>query len=389
MKSYQRLNNGGFSLVELLVAMGIFSILMLLTSESFKRILFESSKLFKSAESNIEGVVGLQILHKDLAQMGYGLPWTIQGTYLSVVAKGTMAATPVTEAQVLSLNDEPNKPPRAIASLNNVGYNGSDYLAIKSTVVAMNNTAKKSAILRQDTKIPSGLFSAKETLVILNPTFSSAGEPTDKILIGKDSYKNVSSATSTYRPVSANDTYLVYGLDDEFMRAPFNRADYYIARPADNKVPDVCAKVEVEADKGSKGIGILYKSVMNQNGGGFTHYPVLDCVADMQIVYGVDESTTHDGTVGNHYDGVLPVSTDPEAIGYENPATIRANLKEVRVFILAQEGKKDASYTYPNSTIFVGDFGYGRFFDFTTSNIKDWRNYHWKLYTIVVRPGSL
>jgi hypothetical protein len=199
---------------------------------------------------------------------------------------------------------------------------------------------------------------------------------TNKILIGKDTFVNVSTNVGTYRPDNANDTFLVYGLDDSQMRAPFNRADYFIYRPTTaTAVPDVCAKIDNAGIQNTTGIGILYKAVMNQANGSYTNYPLLDCVLDMQVVYGLGDVGTSEG-VAFHDDKPLTLAQD-----------IRTQLREVRVYILAQDGGKDRSYTYPNSTIYVGEFNYGRLFDFTTSNIRDWQNYRWKIYTIVVRKS--
>jgi hypothetical protein len=65
-------------------------------------------------------------------------------------------------------------------------------------------------------------------------------------------------------------------------------------------------------------------------------------------------------------------------------AAIRAQLAEVRVHILAQEGQRDDSYTTPSNTIFVGSQGVGRNFD-----VSGDRNYRWKQYSIVVKPKNL
>jgi len=66
-------------------------------------------------------------------------------------------------------------------------------------------------------------------------------------------------------------------------RAPFNRADFYVATPAGN-MPSKCAP----------NTGILYKAVMNQSDGEFGALPLLDCVADMQVVFITDADA--DGT---------------------------------------------------------------------------------------------
>lgn len=368
-------SESGFSLVEMIVAMGLFMIIMLITSNAFNRLIIASGSLMKSAESNIEGVVGLESLRKDVAQAGYGLPWTVQGRYSSAV--DMPVTTPVLKSYT-SLNDAPLGSPRAIGSLDNKGYNGSDYLAIKSTVAGMSNATRKSAIIRMDgitQSEPTNPFKGSDAVSVVRPVFSSAGKLTDKLLIGRGTYANVSTAVSTFRPDNMNDTYIAYGLDNQNMRAPFNRADYFIYRPTDAKsMPEVCAKIDDAGKQANTGIGILYKAVMNQNGGSYTLYPILDCVLDLQVVYGLD-------------------TTDPEGIDLHtgtaltSAADIRAQVKEVRVYILAQDGRLDRSYTYPNSSVYVGEFNSGRLFDFTTANILNWQNYRWKIYTIVVRTS--
>jgi len=372
-------NNRGFSLLEMIIAMALFMIIMMITSSAFNTLVTSAGSLLKSAESNIEGVVGLEMLRKDLSQAGYGLPWAVQNKYSSAVA---MTVTPPVFNSYTSLNDAPLGAPRAIGSLDNAGYNDSDYLAIKSTVAAMNAATKKSAIIRQtgiSHSDPAAPFKGTDTVSVLRPTFNSSGVMTNKILIGKGTYANVSSATSTFRPDNLNDTFIVYGLDDSKMRAPFNRADYFIYRPTnDRDVPDVCAKIVDVSKQAKSGIGILYKNVMNQANGSFVMYPILDCVLDMQVVYGVDNSTDQNGSITAHFSALLPVN------GFD-ASSIRTQLKEVRVYILAQDGKKDRLYTYPNSSLYLGEFNSGKLFDFTTANIKDWQNYRWKVYSLVVR----
>jgi prepilin-type N-terminal cleavage/methylation domain-containing protein len=375
-----KLNSRGYSLSELLIAMVIFGILMTLTSSAFRTVLTQSTSLIKGAESNIEGVVGLEMLRKDVAQIGYGLPWNVQRAYSSVT--GMPVTLPVSLTQIQTLNDAPLGAPRAMGSLDNVGYNSSDYLALKSTLVSLSNTVTKTAILREsgiaytDTDLAK-MFAGTETVTVINPTFNPLGQLTNKILITRETFTN---ASGSFRPRTPNETYIVYGLDDSRNRAPFNRADYFIYRPPD--LPEVCAKPADTTPSvlASRGIGNLYKAVMKHANGSMTLYPILDCVADLQVVYGLDLSG--DGEVDFH-DNILPT----------DPATIRSQLKEVRLYILAQEGKKDRLYTYPSSTVLVGaTYGsttYGHQFDLSAANIKDWRNYRWKVYTIVVRTNSL
>jgi hypothetical protein len=167
---------------------------------------------------------------------------------------------------------------------------------------------------------------------------------------------------------------IVYGVDpDTDLIMPFNRADYYVSTSSGITIPKRCAQ----------GTGILMKAVETQSGNGFqgSSMPVLDCVADMQVVMHRDADVTHDGVVDTY--GTGWVAADAE--------TIRNELKEVHVYILTHEGQRDTSYTQTAGTILVGEqVGtqvYGRNFDLTT--ITDWQNYRWKVYTIVVHPRNL
>jgi hypothetical protein len=77
---------------------------------------------------------------------------------------------------------------------------------------------------------------------------------------------------------------------------------------------------------------------------------------------------------------------------------IRSNLKVIKIYILAQNGKKDTGYTSP-SQLEVSDNGEASITrPVTPSNIENkgifslatnQLNYRWKLYRIVVRPKNL
>ncbi|MGZ8474331.1 MAG: PilW family protein, partial [Candidatus Deferrimicrobiaceae bacterium] len=124
--------------------------------------------------------------------------------------------------------------------------------------------------------------------------------------------------------------------------------------------------------------GVLVKAVVAHDASGTTPtpLPLFDCVADMQVVYGLDNNA--DGSVDTWTDTLDTLGTPHTA------ADIRAQLVEVRVHILAQEGQRDDSYTTPSNTIFVGSQGVGRDF-----SVSAYRNYRWKQYSIVVKPKNL
>jgi hypothetical protein len=188
---------------------------------------------------------------------------------------------------------------------------------------------------------------------------------------------------ANFLPASTDLIYLVYGVNSASDLAfPYNRVDYYIKRPATRSngtsdMPDRCAS----------GTGILYKANLNHSGGGVTQYPLLECVADMQVVYALDTTALNDTP-----DGSVNLSCNQDCLNAYTAEQIRKMLKEIKVYILTHEGQRDKSYVYPSSTVQVGEpSSAGRLYDLTQlSGIgTDWKNYRWKLYTIVVKPKNL
>lgn len=374
-------NRRGFTLVELIVVMAMFMIVLIITSQSFNTVITHAGQQMKSAETQTEGIIGLELLRSDIAVAGAGLPWggynndsqtSVPPNYQEV---SNAPNFPVNGVDSASFNDETNKPPRAIWTANNTGFNGSDYLVIKSAAVGMSATGRKFGEIDNLGNINNDAagFVNGERLILLRGVFSSTGDMQDRQLVMDSNNKFFTTFPSFagFIPNGDLESYAVIGIDpDTDLRMPFNRADYYIRRPTN--VPDSCAP----------GTGILYKNPVNQANGAvplINEKPLLDCVADLQVIYSLNS--------GLHVD-------DPNNIPNTGDLAkgIRDNVTELRVYILAQEGKKDPSYTFPtnpNGQIVVGEFNAGRTFDFAANGITDWQNYHWKIYTIVVALKNL
>lgn len=404
----------GFTLVELLISMAVFVISLILVSNFFTGQLMLFKQQSKAAESNIEGIIGLEVLRQDIDDAGYGLPWSYPSGF---------AGTNYTEATATpasSYNDAPPNTPRAILSGDNLAsgtLNSSDYLVIKGINVATSATASKWTTLQvspfsstvpgnpriwtysDGSKTPDNLSSTDKVVVL-----SMGGPSAQRVLVtnGETFFTTygtngagVADASKPWPPSENTKINLVYGVDpDTNLRVPFNRADYYIARSS-TTTPQRCATDSA----GTGGTGVLYKATLNHStsGADFSRLPLLDCVADMQVVFGVDTDATPDGEINCYTNDLSAV------LGTYDAENVRTRVREVRAYILAHEGQFDRNYEFVapvgTSSIRVGESTsasmpgcsgttlFGR--DFNLNGITNWQNYRWKVYTIIVAPKNL
>jgi prepilin-type N-terminal cleavage/methylation domain-containing protein len=386
------LGTHGFTLTELIVVMAIFMSVLIISATAFNTVLTNSGQQMKSAETQIEGIVGLELFRSDIQHAGFGLPWA----FLTPIIYDEGSVSTSAGVDITGLRDD-NNVPHAVLSVNNAGLNGSDYLVIKSTVSSLATTAKKWTYLHYSTvgtvnnstakvwSSPADLSDGERVIVVrssftngvINKQLVSKSNVEFFTSADKDSSSGKISVPLEFSPPSATDTYLVYGIaptDANYNpRMPFNRTDYYVKRPA--TMPGGCAP----------NTGVLYKAIMSHSNGVFTEIPLVDCIAGMQIVYSMDSLGT--GVIDSHRDASFGT---PGAQGpLPSAAELRQQLREIRVYILAQDGKKDMGFTYPDQTITLGEFGMGADIDLSSVIGADWSHYRWKIYTIVVQPKSL
>ena len=413
-------NHRGFTLLELLITMALVIVVIMITGSAFESVLKSTARIASSEESNIEGVVGLEMFRHDLQQMGYGLPTAFQATPPVYTEAGFLPAN--------KLNDAPSGLPRAVASWealtgasdttseSGITYNilsNTDYLAIKATTVGRTKASQKWTYLAYSSnggKKPNKWTNAADnltsgdTVIVLNRSFSTTGQVTNTLVydIASPSIYWPGNPTvimaDAFNPLQPSQVYYLYGVDDGSLGMPFNRSDYFVARPSTAaSVPTTCAP----------GTGILYKKNVNHANGKLTPYPLLDCVADMQVVFGwdlngngvIDESSAYnsDETKISVSSSIGTTAATIKAI-MESPDDIRNRLKYIKVYIMAQEGRKDTNYTNANTlvsntlSVVVGDPGnvsLTKGYTAAELTAKEWLNYRWKTYRIVVRPKNL
>lgn len=375
-KGWEEGFEAGFTLVELMITMVVFVLVIAAASQVFTGLLTQFKQQSKIAETNVEGIVGLEILRRDIEQAGYGLPW--------VVPAGVNYQEAVT-----GYNDSPSNPPRAILSGNGTGFNGSDELIIKATNVARSEASSKWTYLSTGNVVKEWTPDTERLVTSDRVIVLSPGTTRTLVLSGTSFTTRYRADTdpdslfdASFAPPDNTETRIVYGITPPAspvataLRMPFNRADYYIST---SNVPQMCAS----------NTGVFSKNVISQaDGSRADNLPLLDCVADMQVDFWLD--TDGDGDID------WPPSDNISALTAQQ---IRDRVKEVRVYIVAHEGQRDVNY----------DFSMGGTKEFLSAtevldtnsrtinfvNLKtqignpDYKYYRWKLYTIVVKPTNL
>jgi len=409
----------GFSLIELIITMTVFVMAIAVASSIFVPMLTQFKQQSKVSETQVERLVGLDILRKDIEQAGYGLPWVIPDVVVYNEA-GVDGATGWVERDY---NDGPNRdggatqptrgtgadtqtpggsfPPGAVRNGNAVAgtLHSSDVLVIKATNIAINDAAPKWTYVEGaagGTYIVNMWASSEDLnngdrVIVLIPM---RGQANQRILVsnaGVFSLQfNDTVLPSAFAPSTERDVFLIYGVDpDTDLGMPFNRADYYVERPGGaGEMPPRCAG----------NTGILYKGIVRQSDGYKDQIRLIECVADMQLGFGWDMDEDGDFEL----QGLYPGSTDEykENINIYTAEEIRDHLKEVRVYILAHEGQRDSGYDFNGfstdggacaTCVEVGDvddLSVGRYFDLQAA-IPDFEEYRWKVYTVVVKPANL
>jgi type IV pilus assembly protein PilW len=370
----------GFTLVELLITILMSGLVLAAASSAFVGLLKHSRTQGGIVESNIN-LIGINMLRRDIEGAGTGLTWD---NFVAIAyAEGPNLFTNPAPATVI---DAPNGTPRAIVSVNAATYNApndmfdnSDYLVIKSTSVAQNDASvlwsyvrNTGAVFQWTSSNPSENFQDNDRVIVLDPRNKTSLPLIDD---GSDFYAIYDAGAgglpnNSFWPTDINETYLVYGIADINPVRPFNRADYFIALPAAN-MPVRCAP----------NTGILYKAVMGQDAAQTRDLqPIIDCVADMQVIFSLDND--NDGYFQNGVGGDT-YSDDISDLGSMTAQNIRTQVKEVRVYILTHEGGRDRNYSHV-SPIYVGEPGLGR-----SVNLGANLNYRWKVYQMIVKPFNL
>ena len=334
-------DNKGLTLIELLVAIAIFSIVIVLIFNSYLSILKHQSQQASIAQNNISRLVSLSIIRRDIEMAGFGLPWVINSSYSE--ASGNSSYTPSPSSLNANLPSEP--PAFSFSNNGNKNANNSDVLVIRSAMADLNGISSHWGYIYQDSDGNGHFKNLEENSSISSGSYFSVINPVNMEFVGYSTFGDLPFFNTN------KNTYLTFGLSNSQPRMPFNRVDYYLAKPASG-LPSVCDKNTFN----------LYRATISQADGSRKQKILLECVKDFQVAF----------ICSNGINTCLDSSSDE-----------RKNLKQVRVFILLQEGRKDVHFTF-NGTIKIKDdvVNTGKTFIPT----GDDSHYRWKLIELMVDP---
>lgn len=343
---------------------------MALVMVSFTQTMRRSGQQSSIAETAIEAIIGLGLLRIDLEHAGFGLPWEWEDDI----------GMDYTEPDPFS--GEPREVPLALSSadFSADSLHRADYLVIRGTNIARGQASQKWGYVGRDglrniqlRAVGGDDFVPGDRLLVIRPQ-TNTGDLRQLLMNGNNYFFTQNNIDKVAPPSTTNDPdgdkYLVYGLnDDNDISRPFNRVDYFISGV---NLPSQCAP----------NTGVFGKRQGNQANNNGVFMPVVDCVADFQVVYYMD--TNGDGG----WDEVF----DANGIAGLSAAQIRDQVKAIRCFILTHEGTMDTSYTYPDAEIMVGgtinNKSVGRTFNLADSIEGDWANYRWKVHSVTISPRN-
>jgi prepilin-type N-terminal cleavage/methylation domain-containing protein len=356
----------GFSLMELLVTTAIFSILLAGVFGAYFSQLDHSTREYKVAESEIELGIAKRIIEQDLEMAGYGLA----DDYNGALDSGGAAIDP-----------------RPLTLVNGTGTNlvdGRDQLYLRGTALGQFNRASQGwSYVATDPPNPTlknwgdprEKVSNDDRIVLIDPSSKSLQVDTG----GGWLFKYTDNGTSTdivHADGSAvadgvEKNTLVYGLYNsnthDITARPYYTVRYYLGGSS----PSICAPGTLSLERMESVNRELPTSPQDQA------TPLLACVLDFQMAVGLD--TDGNGMVDNWDDDNSIVS----GLTREN---MNDQLKRIKVFLLIQSGNRDSDYTYPLSTIRVGEgTTIGRDITLTAEQ----RKYRWRLVSLSVQPRNV
>lgn len=336
----------GVTLVELLVTVAIFSVVMAIVCGLYNAQVRHVSREYRLAESEMELGIAKTILERDIMMAGYG----IADVYTTLPA-----------------------PPQIINASDAASASGYDSLSLRGTAIGILSRSSQGWSYLADTGPPAVFRTWNDGRENI-----SAG---DAVIYMDHATREIvtegTTAVFTFPsvPLSTVKGTLVYGLNSESAILPYYAVQYVLG----GAPPSICAA-------GTRNL-LRAESRNTDPPHSSGREPILNCVRDFQIAFGLDTSLIEDNVIDFWDNGGV------QASAYDN-RTLKRRLKQVRVYILQQAGNRDPDYRYSNpanpldpATIRVGESAIGTGRDIKLT--EEQKRYRWKLVSLSITPRNL
>lgn len=356
------------TLVEIMVTLVVLLIVIGGAGAAYLKLLKGFKSESKIAESYMGNLTARELLRYDIEMAGFGLPSNLNGiTYYEAVSDENVTPNPT------SFNEPSNTVPRPLVFGNNgaTNNNSSDVLVIKSTVANLNKATRKWSTLYYDGikwkvkrwQVSDQDFSNPDRVIVMDTSRKLLLKSGSWYFTFKSDYYSDASELAT--PTSTGELGLVHGINSDSdltknPRMPFNRVDYYLKRPVDN-FPSRCYPESY----------ILYRSTINHGDGKRNDEPLMDCVMDFQVIFGLADNTW------------------TNSLASLSANDIRQQVRQVNIAILYHEGKQEDSFYFPGSLSLEDDPAKATVKTFTPSNLGEAVHYRWEVLKMAIKPMNL
>lgn len=342
----------GMGIIEILFSLAIFSVLMITVYSSFVSQTRQMTKEYRIAEAEMELGIAKSIIERDLVMAGYGLAdsYDFDGDGDQDFTPGIAFARYSTTVPDRLLLDGTGLGMKSRAS------QAWSYIRAVPGVVRFQSWNDPRENLRTDATVGN-----RDAMILIEPSTKRLIAQGTNWLFRFDGYSSsvqtVSDSTTLASPQVGAVAYGLQRAGDTTPTQPYYSVQYYLTNTS---LPTGCAP----------GTFNLMRDESTTSSNPSAGDRILSCVLDFQVAFGLD---TDDN-------GTLDVWDDngQQLAGYTY-ANVRKRLKQIRVYVLSQYGKRDEDYTYPLSTVRVGEgTSIGRDVTLTADQLK----YRWKLLTL-------
>lgn len=343
---------GGFTLLEIIVSIAIFSVIVAGIYGAFIAQMKHSTREYKIAESEMELGIAKNIIERDLSMAGYGLAEDYGSTGFTprvATITGTPYALTLTGTG-LGMRSRATQGWTYVAEVD-----GSNVPTFQTWSDAREN-------VRTDAD-----NSKKDAVIVMEPTTKILLDNGAGTWLFRYNGPNAQLTDLSGNPYTgATVGTLVYGLDQAATQ-PYYAVRYYLDNTSN---PSACAP----------GTFSLLRAESVTTGTPAGGDRILACVRDFQAVFDLDSNG--DGTIDQRdSDGTLSGTSQ------YNDLALKKAIKQMHLYLLVQTSNRDFAYTYPDQTVRVGNSSLGTGHDITLTDEQ--RRYRWRLVSINVTPRNI